>query len=230
MTVVREESRLVAELTGRHWVRGDEVQAMVPVSQHLNVDRHRVRGLDELGNPRAESLGRRAFDAVESMFDDSDTSYVAVRGEHPQCAAIGMYRAARFEHAWLVITSHRVAVLRLRDQQNAEDGKVDQLVEEARQQGSLGGALRGIGKIVKTSATEFVRNARRPPLHERPQDAVLEWPFEAPRHVLVSIVPWKIPMTPQFSGGPRLVQVQFTDNSWTRLETDQTGQSALIGS
>lgn len=226
---MREESTVVAELAARHWVRGDQVQAMVPVGRHLNVDRHRVRGLDELGNPQAQSMGRRAFDAAESMFDDNDTSYVAVRGEQPQCAAVGMYRAAGFDHAWLVITSHRVAVLRLRDRQNAGEGKVDELLESAKQQGSLGGALRGIGKIVKTSATEFVKNARRPPLHERPQDAVLEWPFEAPRQVLVSIVPWKIPMIPQFSGGPRLIQVQFTDNSWTRLETDQIGQSSLTG-
>lgn len=227
---MREESKLVADLAARHWVRGDQVQVMVPVARHLNVDRHQVRGLDELGSPQAESTGRRAFDAVESMFDDDDTSYVAVQGEHPQCAAVAMYRAARSEHAWLLITSHRVAVLRLRDVQNTEDGKVEALVEQAKQPSSLGGALRGIGKIVKTSATEFVKNARRPPLHERPDDAVLEWPFEAPRQVLASVVPWKIPLVPQFSGGPRLVQVQFTDNSWTRLETDQTGQTALTGS
>jgi hypothetical protein len=228
--VKQQESKLVVDLAARHWLRGDQIQAMAPVAHHLNVDKFKVAGLDEFGHPRAESIGRRAFDAVDSMFDDPATGYVAVRGSHPQCAAVGMYRAARFDHAWLVITPLRVAVLQLRDVQSNKEGAFAEFEERGKQDRTLGGALRGIGKLVKDSATEFVKSARRPPLVERPQDAVFECPFEVPRQALHSIVPWKIRLVPEFDGGPRLIQVQFTDDSWTRLETDQTGRAALTGS
>jgi hypothetical protein len=228
--VKRQESKLVVDLAARHWLRGDQIQAMAPAA-HLDVDRYKVAGLDENGHPRPESGLERAADAVGWMIvEDGPVGYVAVRGGHPRCAAVGLYQGTRFDHAWLVITPHRVAVLRLRDLQNTEEGKVDEIIEQARQERSLGGALRGLGKIVKTSATEFVKSARRPPLTERPQDAVLDCPFEVPRHALHSIVRWKQPMVPEFDGGPRFVQVQFTDDSWARLKTDQAGLTALTGS
>lgn len=229
--MMQHESRLVADLAARHWLRGDQIQVMAPAAQDMHVERYRVRGLNANGSPPAETVGRRMYDAVDSfVFEEERDGFVAVSGDHPQCAAVGLYQAARFDHAWLVITTHRLAVLRLRDTRNTEDGVVDQIVEQARQDGSLGGALRGIGKIVKTSAAEFVKSSRRPPLTERPQDAVLEWPFEIPRQALHSVVRWKIPMMPEFNGGPRYVQVQFTDHSWVRLKTDQTGLTALTGS
>lgn len=227
--MTQNEGALVAELAGRHWLRGDQIQAMAPAA-HLDVDRYKVAGLDENGQPRPESGLERAADAVGWMIvEDGPVGYVAVRGGHPRCAAVGLYQATRFDHAWLVITSHRLAILRLRDIRNTEEGAVDEIIEQARQERSLGGALRGLGKIVKTSATEFVKSARRPPLAERPQDAVLDWPYEVPRQALRSIERWKQPMVPEFNGGPRFVQVWFTDDSWARLKTDQSGLLALTG-
>lgn len=104
-----------------------------------------------------------------------------------------------------------------------------EVLEQAKQQRSLGAAVRGLGRLVGTSAVEFAKSMRRPPLAERPQDAVLECPFEAPRSALQSITRWKQPMVPEFSGGPRFVQVQFTDGSWARLQTDAAGVAALTG-
>jgi hypothetical protein len=214
------EARLVAQRAAERWLRGDVIQAMA-MAGDLDAERYKVRGLDENGDPA--TLSERAWDAV---FEDGPGGYVAVRGDHPRCAAVGLYQAAGFDHAWFVITSHRIAVLRLRDALSTADAAKAELLRGDR---SLGGALRGLGQFVKASAADFAQSMRRPPLAERPADAVLEWPFERPRQELYGIERWKQPLVPQFRGGPRFVQIHFTDGSWARLKTDEAGQAALTG-
>lgn len=216
-----ETALVQARVTGE-WLRGDVVHALV-VATELDREVYRVRGLDEDGHPAGRV--EKAFDA---LFSESAGEYVAVRGDHPTCAAVGLYQALSTELTWLVLTSHRVAVLRLRDL--AAGTAVRDAATEAKEQKSLGGALRGLGKIVAASAAEFARSVRRPPLGERPEDAVLECPFEVPRAALAGVEKWKQPLVPQFRGGPRWLAVRFTDGSWARVKTDEAGQAALTGS
>lgn len=220
------EARLVGSLASS-WLRGDVIQVLASAGE-LDRERYKVRGLDEDGHPTGAF--ERGAGAVIDAFVGGGTAgeYIAVRGDHPQCAAVGFYRGLRHEHAWLVITSHRVAVLRLRDRAAGQDAE-DHLAE-AKREGSIGGALRGLGKFVKASATEFAKSMRRPPLHERPGDAELVCEFEAPRQALAGVEKWKQPLVPQFRGGPRFLQIHFTDGSWARLKTDEAGQQALTGS
>ncbi|WP_018684918.1 hypothetical protein [Actinokineospora enzanensis] len=207
------------------WLRGDQLQVVVPIGQ-LSRERYRVRGLDEEGHPRAENMFSRAVDRVSSAVDDyNENGYVAVAGPDPRCTAVVVYRAARYEHTWLTITTHRIAVLRLRDTTHDED-TLAQVTSEVAQPG-LGNLVRGVGRLLKTGAKELAASVRRSPLAERPGDAVLEIPFEAPRHVLRGVTRWKQPMVPEFDGGPRHTRVDFADESWTRLETDETGLRAL---
>lgn len=216
------EAALLSERVAAEWLRGDVIRVLAAAEQ-LDQDRYKVRGLDEDGDPVVR--GERFIDA---MVDDSPGGgYVAVRGGDPRCAAVGLYRGAGFDHAWLVITSHRVAVLRLRDLLDGTEDAKQELLEGAKE--SLGGALRGLGKFVKTSATEFAKSMRRPPLHERPADAVLACQFGLPLQALQGVQHWKQPMVPEFRSGPRFVQLSFTDGSWARLKTDEAGQTALLG-
>jgi hypothetical protein len=83
---------------------------------------------------------------------------------------------------------------------------------------------------VSASAAEFAKSVRRPPLAERPDEAVLECPYELPRAALARVEKWKQPLVPQFRGGPRWLAVHFTDGSWARVKTDEPGQAALTGS
>lgn len=215
---------LVGSLAAAHWLRGDTIEALAAAAE-LDAERYKVRGLDEDGHPI--STGERVANAIIDWDAAAGGGYVAVRGDHPLCAAVGCYRGVRHEHAWLVITSHRVAVLRLRDRAAGQDA--EEHLAHAKREGSLGGALRGLGKFVKASATEFAKSMRRPPLHERPADAELVVEFEAPRQSLAGVARWKQPLVPQFRGGPRFVQVHFADRSWARLKTDEAGQAALTG-
>lgn len=221
MTDPAETALVHARATGE-WLRGDVVQALV-VATELDREVYRVRGLDEDGHPAGRV--EKAFDA---LFSESAGEYVAVRGDHPACAAVGLYQALSTEHTWLVVTSHRVAVLRLRDL--AKGTAAEDALAAAKEEKSFGGVLRGLGKIVSASAAEFARSVRRPPLSERPDDAVLECPFELPRAALARVEKWKQPLVPQFRGGPRWLQVHFTDGSWARVKTDEAGQTALTGS
>jgi len=212
------------------WLRGDVVQAMAAVKQ-VDAGRYRVRGLDADGHP-LDSFAVRAtegvVDAFTSEFNDGGI-FAAVRGDHPECAAVGLYQAARHDHTWLTFTPHRVAVLRLRDVQNEAESVFDQELARAKQDRSVRGAVRGFGKIVSSGAKELARSVRRPPLPDRPQDAVLEWPFEAPRHLLQAIESWKPRMMPTFRHGPRWVKVRLADGSWACFETDVAGATALTG-
>jgi len=220
-SLLAAEARLVGERATAEWLRGDVIHALVTATE-LDREVYRVRGLDENGHPTG--AGEKAFGA---LFAESSGEYVAVRGDRPDCAAVGLYRALDGEHTWLVLTSHRLAVLRLRDL--ARGTESDEALARAKEEKSLGGALRGLGRFVKTSATEFAKSVRRPPLVERPADAVLEPVFEVPRQALAGVARWKQPLVPQFRGGPRWLQVHFTDGSWARVQTDEAGQTALTG-
>jgi hypothetical protein len=213
------EAALVRSRASAEWLRGDILQVVVPATE-LDREVYRVRGLDEDGHPTGAA--EKAFNA---LFAESAGEYVAVRGDHPDCAAVGLYRALSTEHTWLAITSHRLAVLRLRDL--AVGTASEEALASAKEERSLGGMVRGIGKFVKASATEFAKSVRRPPLAERPDDAVLEPAFELPRHAVARIERWKQPLVPEISNGPRWLQLHFTDGSWARIQTDETGQSAL---
>jgi hypothetical protein len=219
------ESALVVSLAAA-WLRGEALQVLASAGA-LDRERYKVRGLDEDGHPtRAAERGANAV--LDAWVDAAGAgAYVAVRGDSPTCAAVGLYGAVRYDHAWFVVTSARVAVLRLRDRAAGQEGATQELLSEAK--GSVGGALRGLGKFVKASATELARSMRRPPLHERPADAELLCEFEAPRQALAAVERWKQPLIPQLSGGPRHVQVHFTDGSWARLQTNEAGQAALTG-
>lgn len=213
------EADLVRARSTAEWLRGDTLQVLASATE-LDSEVYRVRGLDEDGHPSGA-----AERAMSAFFDEPAGGYVAVRGDHPSCAAVGVYRALSTEHTWLAVTSHRVAVLRLRDL--AVGTASEEALVEAREDRSLGGLVRGIGKFVKASATEFAKSVRRPPLAERPDDAVLEPVFELPRHALARVERWKQPLVPEFRGGPRWLQLHFTDGSWARVKTDEAGQNAL---
>lgn len=212
------------------WLRGDVMQALAAVKQ-VDAGCYRVRGLDADGHPLGPPAGRAADGVVDAFTSEVNDGgiFTVVRGDHPRCAAVGLYQAARHDHTWLTFTPHRVAVLRLRDVQNEAESVIDQELARAKQDRSVRGALRGIGKIVSTGAMEIARSVRRPPLPDRPQDAVLECSFEAPRHLLQAIESWKPRLTPTFRHGPRWVKVRLSDGSWAFLETDVAGATALTG-
>lgn len=215
------EAALVAARASAEWLRGDVLHALASATE-LDREVYRVRGLDEDGHPA--SAAEKAFN---SLFTESAGEYVAVRGDRPDCAAVGLYRALAMEHTWLAVTAHRVAVLRLRDLAGGTESAA--ALDAVKQERSLGGALRGLGKLVKASASEFAKSVGRPPLAERPGDAVLEPAFELPRQALARVERWKQPLVPLFRGGPRWLQVHFTDGSWARVKTDEAGQVALTG-
>jgi hypothetical protein len=213
------EAALVGARASAEWLRGDVLTALASATE-LDREVYRVRGLDEDGHPTGAA--EKAFNA---LFSESAGEYVAVRGDHPACAAVGLYRALSTEHTWLAITSHRVGVLRLRDR--ARGTASEEALAAAKEEKSLGGMVRGIGKLVKASATEFAKSVRRPPLAERPDDAVLEVAFELPRQAIARIERWKQPLVPEVRNGPRWLQIHFADGSWARVRTDEAGQAAL---
>ncbi len=55
------------------------------------------------------------------------------------------------------------------------------------------------------------------------RDTVLDCPFEVPRFALESITRWNP------DADPHCIQVEFTDASWARLQTDDDGLRALTG-
>jgi hypothetical protein len=206
----------------QEWLQGEPIYVMALVGQ-VDGGRFRVRGLDADGHDSAR------VDRILDAFDDGPRAgaWTVVRGDHPGCAAAVLYQAAIHDHTFLTITPHRVALLRLRDRQDRLEGVADALRPEAGERSSLGGFVRGVGKLLKAGASDMAASIRRPPLGERPDDAVLERPFEAPAHLLHSITPWKPPLMPKLPGGPRWVQVHLNDGSWTCLSTDSPGAAAL---
>jgi hypothetical protein len=226
--VAGDRARLQSLLLERaevEWLRGERILAVAPVGQMLH-GRHRVRGLDHDGLPRS------AVDRFLDSITDSNHPdiYTVVRGDHPQCSAVGLYKAAGDDHTWLAVTADRVAVLRMRDTRNEADTVFVEVEAQAKQDRSLGGLMRGVGKLVSSTAVELARSVRRPPLADRPDDAVLECPFELPSVYLRSIAPWKPRLLARFRHGPKYVQVHFADGSSACLETTSEGVAALTGS
>jgi hypothetical protein len=125
---------------------------------------------EELVRDLAESWLRG--ERIEVLAAVSQHLPVMVRADGPECAAVGLHEAAGLDDAWLVITAERLAVLHLRDNENA----------------------------------------------------VLECPFEVPRFALESIMRWM-----PDDGPDHCIQVEFTDASWARLQTDEQGLRALTG-
>jgi hypothetical protein len=214
---------MLRERAEREWLGGEALAVLVPVGD-IDQGRYRVRGLDPDGLPRSW------LDTTLDAFTDPAVHpgvFTAVQGDHPQCAAVGLYVAAGYEHVWMAITPVRLAVLRLRDVQEPAEDLADELTAQAREGQSLGKLLRGVGRVVKASAAELTTGRRRPPLAQRPQDAVLECPFDLPRAALQAIAGWKPPLIPTWDGGPRWIEVHFTDGSMARLTTDAAGAAAL---
>ncbi|MCP2257768.1 hypothetical protein LX15_001454 [Streptoalloteichus tenebrarius] len=224
------EAGLVRDLATRTWLRGDTLLATAGCCEIEN-ERFRVRGLDARGIER--SVGGRMVEGFMDAFMDDNTPVrsVAVHGEHPRCLAVGCYRAVSEKNAWLVVTSHRVAVLRLRDLQGDSGDVMKEFSDSVRNPESVRGVqgLRKLGKFLKDVAVESVREVRRPPLTERPQDAALVSEFEISRADLVRIERWKPTLIPNFSMGPRHLQLHFRDGSWARVQTDVAGAIAMAG-
>lgn len=216
---------LLLQLAEDEWLRGDKILAAAPVGQMLQ-GRYRVRGLDHDGLPPA--AGDRVLDSITDS--NQPGLYAVVHGDHPHCSAVGMYKAADNDHVWLVVTSHRVAVLRLRDVRKNAETVFEDVEKQVKQDRSLGGLARGVGKLVSSAAIELARGVRLPPLADRPEDAVLESPFELPSTHLRSIAPWKPRLLPRFRHGPQYVQVHFADGSSACLETNAEGLDTLTGS
>jgi hypothetical protein len=224
---VRETGRLLRERAEREWLRGEPVLATGPVD-HVVEGRYKVRGLDAEGNPPPPVVDR-VFDAFDEHAQRTGV-FTVVRGDHPGCVAVFAYRATRYDNTWLVVTPSRVAVLRLRDVQNRADHlDSEEARVEATRDRSVGGLLRGVGKLMASSAAEIARSVRRPPLVERPGDAVLECPFEAPSSALAGVSPWKPRGVPRLKHGPRYVQVAFADGSSACFTTDAAGEASLTG-
>jgi hypothetical protein len=214
---------LLVELAEVEWLRSEEIVAVAPVG-NLLLGRHRVRGLDRDGTAQPPAVDR-VLDALTD--DDRDGGYTVVRGDDPACSAVALHRAADRGNVWLVVTSRRVAVLRLRDVRDDAEGALAEAEAQARQDRSLGGLLRGAGKLVGATAIELARSLRRPPLADRPDDAVLECLFQLPSGHVHRMTPWKPRLVPSLRHGPRYVQFHFADGSWAALETDTGGASAL---
>ncbi|SHF26901.1 hypothetical protein [Streptoalloteichus hindustanus] len=226
-----EEAGLVRDLATRTWLRGDTLLATAGCGP-IDNERFRVPGLDAEGNERPVG-GRIADGFMDAVLpDDSVAGHsVAVTGPHATCLAVGCYRAARQRNAWLVVTSHRVAVLRLRDLQGDTGDAMKEFSASLHEPESVRGVqgLRQFGKFLKNTAVEAVREVRRPPLTKRPQDAALVAEFEVGRAELVRIDRWKPTLVPNLQHGPRHLQLHFGDGSWARLQTDVAGAIAMAG-
>jgi hypothetical protein len=224
---------LMRERAEREWLagEGEALLALAPVAQLLD-GRYRVGGLDRHGL-ELRSLGHTAESVTDvnlpGMFD-------AVSGADPEAAAVSLYEAAAeglhwqtSAPTWLAVTPRRLAVLRLRDGQAGSRGGVGDVVGEEARRSRDQPLLRRVGRVVKAGASELVTSMRRPSLVDRPQDAVLECPYERPVGHLQSVVPWKPPMAPVLRHGPRWVQAHLIDGSWARLATSVAGATALTG-
>ncbi|MCP2169723.1 hypothetical protein [Goodfellowiella coeruleoviolacea] len=209
------------------WTRGEQVLVFAECTQNLAAGRYKVGGLDENGTAKETNAVLRA---AELLSDDPVAGqWVAVRGEHPACTAVRLYRALAGADTFLVLTPSRLAVVRLRDARRQGENALDGFTADLAEDRSVGGLLRGVGKLVRGAATDMVRAARRPPLTERPEDAVLTVEFEGPHQELAGVRRWKQPMVPNLRHGPRMVELHFADGSWCRVQTTVADAQTLTG-
>jgi len=212
--------RLLRERAEREWLRGEPLQAMAAVGPAGG--RYKVRGLDRDGHPKGSFVNRL-------LTSSEDTGgQTVVQGDRPDCLAVGLYQAARGVDTWLTITPGRVAVLRLRDRRDRFDQTAVEVSDGAKPDRSLGGVMRDVTRIVRHGVADLADSLRRPPLAERPDDAVLECAFEVPVSAVRSIEDWKPRFMPRLQGGTRWVKVHLADGSWACLDTDEAGLSVLV--
>ncbi|HYJ68921.1 MAG TPA: hypothetical protein VEX15_14825 [Nocardioidaceae bacterium] len=130
ITARTTEAELIVERAGVEWLAGEAIRAIAPVSG-LDFDRWKVHGLDDDGRELPPGRTERFVDGPGDLFttDEGEPAYVAVRGHYPTCSAVRLYRAAELDHAWLVITDSRLAVLRLCEAEDASEGTIESRFE-----------------------------------------------------------------------------------------------------
>lgn len=214
--------RLLRERAEREWLRGEPLHATASVGPADG--RYKVQGLDRDGHPK-RSFTNRLFTGSS----DEPGGQTVVRGDRPDCLAVGLYQAARGVDTWLTLTAGRVAVLRLRDRRDRFDEVHAEVTDDADQNRSLGGAIRGVTRLVRSGLGDLADSLRRPPLTERSDDAVLECSFEAPVSAVRLMEEWRPRFMPRLKGGTRWVKVHLADGSSACLTTDEAGLCVLVG-
>ncbi|WHT22314.1 hypothetical protein N8J89_14975 [Crossiella sp. CA-258035] len=212
---------LALALLGRDWLGNERLKALA-CAESLPNGRFHVKGLDNHGIPTTRSRTRAA------TWSDDDIAAgrsAAVHARQPDSPAVRLYRAVQAPEAcWLALGTERIAVLRIRDTAVRAEPIVSPTAQRLVRQKSVGKVLRGVGRLVRDVATGLQEDIGRPPLHERPEDAVLEFEFEAPRAELL-----RVERCRQLAVGSasRQVRLHFTDGSWARIRTDVDGVEAL---
>lgn len=216
----RELEQVLRDQVADDWLQGDALRALAQVRQ-LPGASYRVTGLAGDGSQRSRLVRTALF-----MLDDAPGEpFVGVRGGRPDCAAVRLFRAARSNYAWLAVTERRMALLRLEDAPDPKETEADRL-SQLRQERSVGGLVRGVRALVTSTASDAVERFQRPPLRERPQDAVLGCPFEVDYSQLRSIQPWT---SRRLRNDPsRVLQIEFRDESWARLSTNEAGAATVL--
>ncbi|SEF08344.1 hypothetical protein [Jiangella alba] len=213
------EHQLFDQLVGPAWAGAEPIRASAPASE-VSASRYRVRGLTEYGEPKVRRSHADPEVVFEEPGDEPAGHYTAVRGDGPDCLAVGCYRAATsgIGLAFVAVTDSRLAVLQLRDSSVEPMPDAGRLLKEG------GGLLRTMGRLVKG----FVREVSAlNSIADRPESAVVEPAWEVPRHALSAATRWKKPLIPELRGGERNVQLTFTDGSFARLCTDEAGLASL---
>lgn len=213
------EHQLFDQLAGPAWAGAEPIRASAPASE-VSASRYRVRGLTEYGEPKVRRSPADPEVVLEEPGDEAAGHYTAVRGDGPDCLAVGCYRAATsgLGLAFVAVTDSRLAVLQLRDTSAEPMPDAGQLLKEG------GGLLRTMGRLVKG----FVREVSAlNSIADRPESAVVEPVWEVPRHALSAATRWKKPLIPELRGGERNVQLTFADGSFARLCTDEAGLASL---
>lgn len=215
------EHQLFDRLAGPAWAGPEPLRASAPVSE-VSASRYRVRGLTEFGEPKVRRSHADPEVVLEEPGGESAGHYTAVRGDGPDCLAAGCYRAATSGRglAFVAVTDTRLAVLLLRDGSVEPMPDAERLLEEG------GGLLRTVGRLVRG----FVREVSAlNSIADRPESAVVEPVWEAPRQALSAATRWRKPLIPELRGGERNVQLTFSDGSFARLCTDEAGLASLTG-
>ncbi|MCK2242752.1 MULTISPECIES: hypothetical protein [unclassified Crossiella] len=211
---------LALALLGRDWLGGERLKALA-CAEALPAGRFHVKGLDAHGIPVARSTGA----ATWSDDDIAAGRGAAVHARQPESLGVRLYRAVQAPEAcWLALGVARIAVIRIRDTAVRAEPIVSPTAQRLVRQRSVGKVLRGVGRLMRDVASGLQEDIGRPPLHERPEDAVLEFEFEAPRTELL-----RVERCRQLAVGPatRQVRLHFTDDSWARIRTDVDGAEAL---
>lgn len=217
---MRWNHNLALALLGRDWLGAETLKALA-CAEALPSGKFHVKGLDDHGIPVTRS--RRT-----STWSDDDVAAgrgAAVHARQPDSPAVRLYRAVQSpEPCWLVLGTERIAVIRIRDTAQRTDPTISPAAQRLVRQKSVGKVLRGVGRMMREVATTLQEDIGRPPLHERPEDAVLEFEFEERRTELL-----RVERCRQLAVGSatRNVRLHFADGSWAKIRTDQDGAEVL---